>query len=389
PPPAAKGKEPVPPTKAKEVLEPFGFDFSGTPPPTAKVDDAAKAFSFDFSGTPPARLDEPAQPFNFDFGENLNVANPIPETLGFAQKQPEPTFNFDFGLTPPTTSTRETDFDFDFKAETVTPETQTFQLDDFQQGLKPVSEAAGSGSTPTLPDFDFGELAGTSPSPENQGFGPKKNLTDFGAVPNISENSQTISSPFGFDLSELTRPSALVPEPKVSKEPPRGIETPPTPVRHVPEARFVPEPTPPPSFKKETLEIPPVVEARRRPTPPVSPPRSEATSPEVAASTSELAPYLNRVRQNPRDLEANLYLGNIYLEQNKYNESIAHYTNAIKVADTGTLKEIVTRIEKIIAAGVSNPRFHRVLGDAYMKQGQYHWALSEYSKALGPTVAKR
>jgi tetratricopeptide (TPR) repeat protein len=100
------------------------------------------------------------------------------------------------------------------------------------------------------------------------------------------------------------------------------------------------------------------------------------------AANVDLSDYLKRVADNPRDLSANLGLGNVYYERQDYGQALNYFATSLKVADKDTIGDIVNKLQNIATVQDMNPRFHRVLGDAYMKQGHYHWALSEYSKAL-------
>jgi tetratricopeptide (TPR) repeat protein len=112
----------------------------------------------------------------------------------------------------------------------------------------------------------------------------------------------------------------------------------------------------------------------------------EAVSPlaePAVAATDDFSVYLNRVTANPRDLDANLELGNAYYRQKEYQQALNYFATSVKLADKNGLDAIVTRLQDMSDIGQSVPRYHRVLGDAYMKQGKNSWAISEYSKALG------
>lgn len=355
--------EGVPETPAPETVQPFSFDFGATEPRPQPAE-TVQPFSFDLGATEPAtqpEAEEAVQPFDFGVGAtepepmepfNFDLGQPAPPA------HPEPAFSFDFGGAKPEPEP-EPAFDFNFEREQAPAAPQAFKLDEFHAQV----EAEQAQQAPAMPDFDFGDLGMPSAptQPGNEMFGTEEDLTDFNveyAAPKAEqpkveppkpapEPEQPSAEPFTFDLGEL-----------------------------------VAQPTPAPAEVRPRLQEQPV--AKPEPAVPVVPKTPEP----VVAGNGDLNSYLSRVKQNPKDLEANLYLANNFYEQSKFPEAITHYGNAIKSANADTLKEIVAKLEQITKSDEANPRFHRVLGDAYMKQGQYHWALSEYSKAL-PTGAKR
>jgi tetratricopeptide (TPR) repeat protein len=96
----------------------------------------------------------------------------------------------------------------------------------------------------------------------------------------------------------------------------------------------------------------------------------------------DVSGLVSKVKANPRDLNANLGLGDAYFSQRNYKQALDYYAMSVKLADKNSLESIVEKLQDMVASPQAEPRFHRVLGDAYMKQGHYHWALGEYSKAL-------
>ncbi len=387
-----------------EADEPFSFDFQSTKPETTpfnfELEEAeARPFSFELEEQEVAKpfsfeLEEAqAAPFNFELEESAS-AKPEPslvEPFSFDLETFRPTEQEQAQAAPP--AHPEPAFDFDFGgaehiAETSTPEPAGFNFE--------LDTAEAETASPAPAAFDF-DLDAAPPAAQPFSFEMERNEVgkkpERMPLPDFDFSATTPPPPpvehsFNFDLGELASVPPPPPPPP-TKQPISdawAIQTPPPPppVRGTQESRpnlpdfdierAAPPPPPPPPFRVE--ETQPRVESVRQP--------AVATN----GSANDLASYQNRVKQNPRDLEANLHLGNSYYEQSKYSEAITHYNTAIKVADAETLKGIVARLEKITASEDTNTRFHRVLGDAYMKQGQYHWALSEYNKALGP-AAKR
>lgn len=88
-------------------------------------------------------------------------------------------------------------------------------------------------------------------------------------------------------------------------------------------------------------------------------------------------------------VEENLQKAYQFFDQQDYTQSLNFFSQAVKVAGKAELPEIVTKLQEIVNSAESSSRFHRVLGDAYKKQGQFQAALAEYSKALAPAGAKK
>lgn len=62
-------------------------------------------------------------------------------------------------------------------------------------------------------------------------------------------------------------------------------------------------------------------------------------------------------------------------------EELAAYRQRVKESDTVPL-DVVTALRRMIAAGAGGPRAHRVLGEAYLKLGEYDLASAELQQAL-------
>lgn len=128
-------------------------------------------------------------------------------------------------------------------------------------------------------------------------------------------------------------------------------------------------------------------QATTQPTQPQFTPQPASVNGGTTSEPTQIDSYLKLVKSDPRNLLANIDLAEAYYQQGQYNQAITYYTGAIRVADKGTLDQLATRLQSILQQPGANPRFHRVLGDVYMKQGQFNVALNEYQLALGP--AKR
>ena len=69
-------------------------------------------------------------------------------------------------------------------------------------------------------------------------------------------------------------------------------------------------------------------------------------------------------------------------------QALNEYRRLIKESDE-LLSEVVERLREMIADGVGGGRAHRVLGDAYMKLGQFDLAMAEFQRALPSRPLKR
>ena len=62
-------------------------------------------------------------------------------------------------------------------------------------------------------------------------------------------------------------------------------------------------------------------------------------------------------------------------------QALSEYRRLIKSSDE-LVPEVIERLKEMIADGDAPPRAHRVLGDAYMKLGQFDMAMGEFQRAL-------
>ena len=381
---------------------PFSFDLGEDSNSKSAPSPTATPFSFDL-GTDDSAKATPPTPFSFDLGFDKPDVPP-PSVSDQRRLEPEPNFDFGKPRPPEPLMPEATPFAFNLDSGTAAEKPAPFSFDleeaappAFLQDLKPNEgfswnePGATDKAAMPLPDFDFDGSNSPAPGLKQPEAVSSPEIPDFAFEP-ASPTPPTSAEPFAFDLGAIAPPT---PSPKrtepvfdtsfnidepTSPPPPKPAEGKPV----LPDFDFeVAKPGPSPAFVVEpnSASVRPVLE----PVAPIN--RAEAVG-SGNGSRNDTASYLGRVRQNPRDLEANLQLANTYFEQSKFSEAITHYNSAIRVADPETLTGLVSRLEKIAASEV-NPRFHRVLGDAYMKQGQYHWALSEYSKALGTIGAKK
>ena len=117
-----------------------------------------------------------------------------------------------------------------------------------------------------------------------------------------------------------------------------------------------------------------------RPLPPMPAARSAAAS-VAPRQTEQLSKLSSLVEAQPDNHFARLTLAVAYVSSQQTEQALNEYRRLIK--DTHELvPEVVERLKEMIADGDVPPRTHRVLGDAYMKLGQFDLAMAEFQRAL-------
>jgi len=126
--------------------------------------------------------------------------------------------------------------------------------------------------------------------------------------------------------------------------------------------------------------------------PPVSPPapapmpmpvRREQAPPMRGAARDhgdQIAILESLVAAEPGNHFARLTLAVAYSD-GQPDRALNEYRRLIRDSDE-VLPEVLERLKEIIADGGAPARAHRVLGDAYMKQGQFNLAMAEFQRAL-------
>lgn len=342
-------------------------------------------------------------------------------------KTPSLDFEHDFVLEPFDLTEIAPDnpaMDFDLLAEQVsgkaaTPEAETFDFKEFN-----LEELASDNFGASVSEAQNGSSL-TQPTDEPSGWFSYNGLATEGASEPKEQKQPEVSAPFDFDFNQAVSAPAQVATPFELPEPPAlpAFEATAPQVQPVAEAELPPvqiEATPPtlsqttptkneaqlaqavsevtvPQPKAETVVAQPKVEMPSVQSPVAVVPQSvanpatptvEATATNGAAKVNTLDSYLQQVKTNPRDTEANVQLAEAYYQQGQHNQAITYFGGAIKAADKPTLDKLANRLQNILGEANANPRFHRVLGDVYMKQGQYNMALNEYNQALGTAKAK-
>jgi len=171
-----------------------------------------------------------------------------------------------------------------------------------------------------------------------------------------------------------------------------------------PPAPAVPSPSPPPPLPRREQDAPapwhddlPLVASANglpagreaqpytnghSPSAPVPARREEAAPVGLAAQdrSDQVAILESLVAAEPSNHFARLTLAVAYSD-GQPERALNEYRRLIKNSDE-VLPEVVERLREMIADGGAPARVHRVLGDAYMKQGQFDLAMAEFQRAL-------
>jgi hypothetical protein len=361
------------------------FDFE------AKEEDEITLRSTEF-----ATLDEPV----FDFSATTPKEEPRPGLMSFEEAMRQ----FDIRLDQPPAVEEELPA-FDFGTASVLEDKSEFNVPE-----------------PDLEDFNFlDNLTGTpAVEPKIEGFGFGAELSEsqeefkFGdafiepVVPKVEsiEGFKFDDTPVepvapsleSFKFDDLPEPATISPSPslveefKFADEPAPKADNLPDfafgvkadePETTLPDFGFAPATTPV-AEEKPKVDLPDFSFAATTPSQPVrNEPAAVPSQTTPSLKGQEAVEYYSKmVREKPRDVTANLKLGYAYLDLSQYSQALECFAKIIKQTDKARVDEIVTKLQSLPASEQNTARYHRVLGDAYMKQGYHHWALSEYSKAL-------
>ena len=130
---------------------------------------------------------------------------------------------------------------------------------------------------------------------------------------------------------------------------------------------------------------PPPVAIPVVPPPAPAPERPRATA---QRQTEQLVMLESMVAADPQNHFARLTLAVAY-SASQPEQALNEYRRLIKASDE-LLPEVIERLKEMIADGDAPSRAHRVLGDAYMKIGQFDMAMGEFQRALSsrPVASK-
>ena len=100
------------------------------------------------------------------------------------------------------------------------------------------------------------------------------------------------------------------------------------------------------------------------------------------AGTDQLAALEQQVAANPNNPMARLMLAAAYTGHDP-DRALVEYRRLVREADA-LVPEVIERLQEMVEDGIGGARVHRVLGDAYMKLGQFERAAEEFQRALSP-----
>jgi hypothetical protein len=340
-------------TEPAGPIEPFSFDMTEFEPP------AAEPPAMDLGGVPPAEAP------GYEAGAPTATVEPV-----------------EFGMSEASEAATVEPFEFDTEAAAPAP-AEPFQFEPFQfepeapPAPEPVEiEAEATEDEAALP-FSF--EASAEPAVTHY-----ETTTRTGTGPLAAETWAEIPAAGAFDFSGVemdqapTEPAvAEAPEPAVAQAPePVVAQAPEAPAAEAPVETPAPVPPAPvaeaPAPKEASKEAP--VAAQPAPVP-VAPPAP------AGGSIDDLARHL---RENPDDTAGRLALAIGYEQRDDISRAAEQYRLLIKGRNVPeNLLDIVTgNLRDLVEAQPDNPSLHRLLGDAYMKQGQYQMAIAQYNWLL-------
>jgi thioredoxin-like negative regulator of GroEL len=119
---------------------------------------------------------------------------------------------------------------------------------------------------------------------------------------------------------------------------------------------------------------------------PVAPAVSTPARVHRQSQTEQIAALESMVAADPGNPFARLTLAVAY-GSDRPDQALTEYRRLIKEADE-VVPEVIERLQEMIADNAGGPRAHRVLGDAYMKLGQFDLAMAEFQRALATRAKK-
>ena len=177
-------------------------------------------------------------------------------------------------------------------------------------------------------------------------------------------------------------------KPPVEEAPPPVEEAPAPPVE---EEAWAPPPwlaeePPPVEEAAPAEELPPVEELPPAEEPPPAKERFVPLEPPAIPTRERLAPdalqeHVERLLVEPNDYYARLIVASAYQEAGKNDLALEHYETIIQSAPS-LPEQVVTNLEDLVRAVPDSVLAHRLMGDAYLKQGRYDEATAQYNQSL-------
>ncbi|HMA32986.1 MAG TPA: hypothetical protein VKY74_00790, partial [Chloroflexia bacterium] len=338
-------------------IQPFSFDPAAfeAPAPAADATAGTAAAMAEATDTGPAAV----QPFSF--AEEPAAGPEAVQPFSFAE---EPTAGPE-AVQP---------FSFDIPAG---PEEAAVQPFSFDRPAAPALSTPLPAATPPEPRFHID----TPPAPPPTPFGAAA-----GEVSPLAAESWAETPGAGaFDFSGVQmEPLAAETETTAAATPAVEAEAAPSrPVPTTPPAAIAP--AAPPAARA----VEPVAPVAATPAPaapaavPAPPPLAATPAPPVLASGS-MDDLLRQLKENPTDAATRLALAIGYEQRDDYPRAAEQYRELIKgrTVPTNVLDIVTGNLRELVESQAENPTLHRLLGDAYMKQGLFQMAISQYNWLL-------
>ena len=379
---------------APALAEPFHFDPAAFAPPQAAPVEPVAAPALGGFDRESAALGEEVAPFRFEadvapvepfrFEADVAPVEPFRFEADAPAAAPVEPFRFEADLAPVEPFRFEVDAPaavpvepFRFEADLAPVEPFRFEVD--APAAAPVEpfRFATPAFAPTIRDSAAGEPA-TGPTAESWSDVGGEMPFDFGAEV-MATTSAATAPPIAVPTEPTEPPPLYAAYEPITEEFPALEESPAEQPPALPlataygdtgaaESPATPAPTTPPA----------------RPSPAFVPMPAAAAVPVLTPVSGSLDDLARHLRENPTDAAARLGLAIGYEQRDDYTRSAEQYRELIKgrQVPTNILEVVTANLREMLDTQPENPLLHRLLGDAFMKQGLFQMAISQYNWLL-------
>ncbi len=251
------------------------------------------------------------------------------------------------------------------------------------QGVPSWSSTPPASPAPSLPPV----------APEIAAPVMREQLSSYASAPEpVEQKRQTQPAPTSAPVGQPAYGTA--PAPRFANNAPRASEMQ---TREEPAANlhFRPTPTPAPTSQAPLVHIDPLLDSElettmKRPAirlQPMQQPRSEGAREQGGTpSNTRTRASISRGTEQGMTNQERLVTGYQHQLVGDYDEAMLEYRVIIRSAPT-LLNEVISNVRALLKLAPKYAAGYRVLGDAYMRQGEYLQAMEAYNKAL--TMAKK
>ena len=340
---------------APALAEPFHFDPAAFAPPQAAPVEPVAAPALGGFDRESAALGEEVAPFRFE--ADVAPIEPFHFEADAPAAVPVEPFRFEADLAP------VEPFRFEVDAPAAAP-VEPFRF-------------ATPAFAPTIRDSAAGEPA-TGPTAESWSDVGGEMPFDFGAEV-MATTSAATAPPIAVPTEPTEPPPLYAAYEPITEEFPALEESPAEQPPALPlataygdtgaaESPATPAPTTPPA----------------RPSPAFVPMPAAAAVPVLTPVSGSLDDLARHLRENPTDAAARLGLAIGYEQRDDYTRSAEQYRELIKgrQVPTNILEVVTANLREMLDTQPENPLLHRLLGDAFMKQGLFQMAISQYNWLL-------